>query len=177
MAAAHALNPHDRARRRALWAVGGLALIPVAGCGFKPRGTAELPFKSLFVSVPPASQFGAELKRTIRVNGVTIVEQRDAAEARFELQAELPEREITALSTSGRPREYQLRLRLRWQVRDAKDQELIPSTEMVLRRQITVLDVQGIVNPEEEQLLYADMRSDAVRQIVRRMSAVRKPAT
>jgi outer membrane lipopolysaccharide assembly protein LptE/RlpB len=32
------------------------------------------------------------------------------------------------------------------------------------------------VNPEEEALLYADMRQDAVRQILRRLSAVKVPA-
>ena len=36
---------------------------------------------------------------------------------------------------------------------------------------LTVLDVQGIVNPDEEALLYRDMRIDAVQQIVRRLVA------
>lgn len=164
------------ARRRllqgALLAGAGFGL---SGCGFKPRGAADLPFKTLFASVPPASLFGAELRRTLRINGVSVVDSREGAQARFELMAELYEREITALSTSGRPREYQLRLRLRWQIRDDADRELIAPNEMVLRRQITVLDVQGVVNPEEEALLNADMRSDAVRQILRRMSAIKRP--
>jgi LPS-assembly lipoprotein len=112
----------------------------------------------------------------MRANGVTLTDRRTDAQARFDLLGELNEREITALSTSGRPREYQLRLRLRWQVKNAQDQDLIPANELVLRRQITVLDVQGVVNPEEEALLYADMRQDAVRQILRRLSAVKVPA-
>lgn len=152
------------------------SLAVIAGCGFKPRGAAELPFKTFYSSVPPASAFGAELRRAMRANGVTLTDRRADAQARFDLLAELNEREITALSTSGRPREYQLRLRLRWQVKNAQDQDLIPANELVLRRQITVLDVQGVVNPEEEALLYADMRQDAVRQIVRRLSAVKVPA-
>lgn len=165
------------ARRRLLHRallVGAAAWL--SGCGFKPRGTAELPFKTLYSSVPPASAFGAELRRTMRANGVTLTDRREDAQARFDLLSELPEREITALSTSGRPREYQLRLRLRWQVKNAQDQDLITANEMVLRRQITVLDVQGVVNPEEEALLYADMRNDAVRQILRRLSAIKVPA-
>jgi outer membrane lipopolysaccharide assembly protein LptE/RlpB len=43
---------------------------------------------------------------------------------------------------------------------------------MLLRRAITVLDVQGIVNEEEVQLLYRDMRIDAIQQIIRRLSAL-----
>jgi LPS-assembly lipoprotein len=68
-----------------------------------------------------------------------------------------------------------LRLRVRWQLKDGAERDLIGANELVLRRLITVLDVQGVVNAEEEALLYADMRSDAVRQILRRMSAVKAP--
>jgi len=148
----------------------------LAGCGFTPRGQATLPFKTLYSSVAPASAFGGELRRTLRTNGVTIVDRRDEAQARFDLLSELQEREITALSISGRPREYQLRLRLRWQLKGEGERDLIPANELVLRRQIAVLDLQGVVNPEEEALLYADMRSDAVRQILRRLSALKMPA-
>lgn len=152
-----------------------LAAVGLAACGFKPRGMASLPFKTFFANVPSASLFGAELRRTVRANGVTVVDRRDAADARFDLLSEINDREITALSTTGRPREYQLRLRVRWQLKDGAERDLIGANELVLRRLITVLDVQGVVNAEEEALLYADMRSDAVRQILRRMSAVKAP--
>ena len=65
---------------------------------------------------------------------------------------------------------------MRWSVKDASETDLIASNEMLLRRSITVLDVQGIVNPDEEALLYRDMRIDAVQQIVRRLGSM-KPAS
>ena len=52
---------------------------------------------------------------------------------------------------------------------------LLPPTEMVLRRTITVLDAQGQLNPEEEALMLRDMRADGARQVVRRMAAVKPP--
>ena len=52
---------------------------------------------------------------------------------------------------------------------------LIAPTEMVLRRTITVLDVQGQINPEEEALVLRDMRTDAASQVVRRMAVIRLP--
>lgn len=161
--------------RRAVVGVLG-ATVCLGGCGFTPRGQATLPFKTLYSSVAPASAFGGELRRTLRTNGVTVVDRRDDAQARFDLLSELQEREITALSISGRPREYQLRLRLRWQLKGEGERDLIAANDLVLRRQIAVLDLQGVVNPEEEALLYADMRSDAVRQILRRLSALKMPA-
>ena len=157
-------------RRRLLAA--GVPVLLAAGCGFKLRGQTELPFKTFYSPLPASSQFGGELRRSLRTNGATIVERREDAQVRFELLGELPEREIAALSTSGRPREYQLRYRIRWQVRDASNAELIPASEMVLRRQVTVLDVQGIVNEEEVLLLYRDMRIDAIQQILRRLAVL-----
>jgi LPS-assembly lipoprotein len=167
------------ARRRLLR--GTLALLApgvpllAAGCGFKLRGAADLPFQTFYSSLPQSSQIGGELRRTLRTNGATIVERRNEAQVRFDLLAELAEREITALSTSGRPREFQLRLRLRWQVKDAAERDLIPANEMVLRRLITVLDTQGVANQDEEALLYRDMRTDAVQQILRRLSTIKLP--
>lgn len=147
-----------------------------AGCGFQLRGAAQLPFKTFFSSAAPSSIFGGELRRTVRINGATVVDRRDQAQARFDLLSEVQEREITALSTSGRPREFQLRLRLRWQVRDAAERDLVAANEMVLRRLINVLDNQGVANQDEEALLYRDMQKDAIQQILRRLSTMKMPA-
>jgi LPS-assembly lipoprotein len=160
-------------RRRLLALAGAGAL---AGCGFKLRGVTELPFKTFYTSTPTTSQLGGELRRAVRLNGATVVDRREDADVRFDLLLEAPEREITALSTSGRPREFQLRYRVRWQLKDAKEQDLIPATEMLLRRLITVLDTQGIVTAAEEALLYRDMRIDAVQQMLRRFATVTLPS-
>lgn len=155
---------------------GGLLLGSlVSGCGFAPRGSARLPFSRVYISAPSASPFASELRRSLRANGVDLATRRDDAPARFELLGEGNEREITALSTAGRPREYQVRLRLRWQLRDGSDRLLIQPTETILRRTITVLDAQGQLNLEEESLMVRDMRTDAAQQIVRRLSVVRLP--
>lgn len=163
-----------RAARRLALAAGPALLL--AGCGFKLRGATELPFQTFYTALPQSSQLGGELRRAVRVNGATVVDRRDEAQVRFDLLSEASEQEITALSTSGRPREFQLRYRLRWTVKDANDAELIPPNEMLLRRLITVLDVQGILNADEVALLYRDMRLDAVAQILRRLSTVKVPA-
>lgn len=174
MAAAPALAPgRPRAgRRRALAAAASVAALGAGGCGFKLRGQTELPFKTFWSSLPPSSQLGGELRRAVRTNGAAVVDRRADAQVRFELLLELPEREISALSTSGRPREFTLRYRVRWQAKDGADRELIGPSELLLRRAITVLDVQGIVNEEEVQLLYRDMRIDTIQQILRRLSTL-----
>jgi LPS-assembly lipoprotein len=163
--------PARRGRRRLLAAL-PLPLL-AAGCGFKLRGAADLPFETFYASAPSASEFGGELRRAIRRNGGTIVERREEAQARFDLLGESQERDISALSTSGRPREFVLRLRLTWRLRDAAERDLIGATEMLLRRTINVLDNQGVANQDEEALLYREMRVDAVQQILRQMSTLK----
>ena len=76
-------------RRRCLRAL----LLPVAlapaACGFRLRGSAELPFETLFVSFPPASATGAEFVRLLRVQGGTrLVDKATDAHAPLEVHAE-----------------------------------------------------------------------------------------
>ena len=168
-------------RRRAVATLARLAMpvaVPgslLAGCGFQLRGATELPFRTFYTALPQSSQLGGELRRAVRINGATVVDRREEAQVRFDVLSEAVEQEITALSNSGRPREFLLRYRLRWGVKDAREGDLIAPNEMLLRRLITVLDVQGILNADEVALLYRDMRTDAVAQIVRRLSTVKVP--
>ena len=119
---------------------------------------------------------GGDLRRSIRANGATTTELRKDAQARLDILADQPESEISAFSTSGRPREYLLRLRVRWRLRDEAERDIIPESELIMRRTVTVLDAQGIVNAGQEVLLNRDMRNDAVQQILRRLSTVKPPA-
>lgn len=166
---------HTRRRALALGIGGGMAALQ-AGCGFQLRGAADLPYQVYFVSAPPNSVIGGDLRRSIRANGAATTEVRKEAQARLDILADLPESEISAFSTSGRPREYLLRLRVRWRLRDVAEIDLIPESELVMRRTVTVLDTQGIVNAGQEVLLNRDMRNDAVQQILRRLSTMKPPA-
>jgi LPS-assembly lipoprotein len=171
------MTPTGLPRRRLLALPVGVGLLAVqAGCGFALRGAADLPYKVYFVSAAPSSVLGGDLRRSIRANGATTTELRKDAQARLDILADLPESEISAFSTSGRPREYLLRLRVRWRLRDEAERDIIAESELIMRRTVTVLDAQGIVNAGQEVLLNRDMRNDAVQQILRRLSTVKPPA-
>ena len=51
--------------------------------------------------------------------------------------------------------------------------EHIPATEIVLKRDFSYSDDQALSKDSEEALLYRDMRSDAVHQLVRRLQAAK----
>jgi LPS-assembly lipoprotein len=163
-----------RPARRLLLAA--LAALP-AGCGFQLRGSAQLPFETLHASFPPNSPTGAEFRRLLRVQGGTRLVDRPAdAQARLDILEERREKEIVGFSSSGRPREYQLRLILRYRLLDARSgAELAADGLITLRREITTTDTQIVAKEQEEALLYREMQGDMVQQLLRRLAAARAP--
>ncbi len=154
---------------------GGVVL---SGCGFQLRGDQRFSFDTLYSGFSVNSEMGAQFRRTVRLSQSTqLVDQAKDAQARLEIVRELREKEIVGLSTSGRPREYQLRLRLSFKVlsalRDDPVTELLPETEIVLRRDVSTSDQQIVAKLQEEELLYLEMQGDLIQQLMRRLAAVR----
>ena len=152
--------------------------LALSACGFKLRGDQRFAFESLHSGFGVNSDMGAQFRRTVRLSESTrLVDQAKDAQARLEIIRELREKEIVGLSTSGRPREYQLRLRLTFKVMSAMNDdpvtELLPETEIVLRRDVSTNDQQLGAKQEEEQLLYREMQSDLIQQLMRRLAAIR----
>jgi LPS-assembly lipoprotein len=148
--------------------------LALAGCGFKLRGQQEFPFDSLYL--PPNNPLTIELARNVAAgSNAKVVTVPQDAQARFNLLGEAQEKIILALNTQGRVREYQLRYRVVFSVAGAKGFNFIPQSEIILTRDITFND-QVLAKENEEALLYRDMRSDMVQQIMRRLAAARPPA-
>ncbi len=156
--------------------VGSAGLL--SACGFELRKAPDYPFKTLFISVAEASLLGQELKRNIASSGkvevITDARQIERADVIFDFLMELPEKLILSKTTSGAVREFQLRLRFRFRLRTRDGYELIPDTELVQERIISFNESAALSKEAEEQLLYRDMRSDIVQQVLRRLGAVRQ---
>jgi LPS-assembly lipoprotein len=150
-----------------------LFAVAVASCGFQLRGQANLPFETLFVD--GNSALLVELKRNI-VAGThtTLVPVPSGAGAVFNVDHEVKEKVILSLDTSGRVREYQLRYRVAYRVHDGKGKNWMAPDEIQLTRDISFND-QVLAKEAEESLLYRDMQTDMVQQIVRRLAAARVP--
>jgi LPS-assembly lipoprotein len=147
----------------------------LAGCGFQPRGAATLPFNTVYVDASPASVFATQLRRVIGAGSDTRVTNNPAeADATVHVINELREKEILSLSAGGRVRELQLRYRVQYQVLDKTKTPLAPPGEIVLRRDFSFNEEEQLSKEAEEALLYRDMQTDAVHQLVRRLQAATK---
>jgi len=161
-------------RRRRLLALGALATL--GGCGFALRGAPDLAFESLYVNAAETA-LASELRRNLaslgRVQLVTDAARRDSAQAVLDIVSELREKTVVGVNASGQVREFQLRLRLRFRLRTPQGKELIPETEMLQQRDISFNETAVLAKEAEEGLMYRDMQSDIVQQLMRRLAAVR----
>jgi LPS-assembly lipoprotein len=151
-----------------------VVLMLLAGCGFRLRGNTDLPFQTLYV--PNAdSGIALDLKRNLQAGTQTrVVNDAKQAEAVLVFSEENREKNILSLTGQGRVREFQLRYRVGFRVHDNKGADYVPQNVIVLTRDITFNDTDVLAKEAEEQLLFRDMQSDMVQQIMRRLAASRK---
>ncbi len=147
--------------------------LALSACGFQLRGQQTLPFDTLYIAGDPSSAFIAEMQRAVSgATGTEIVDRPEDAEAILQIFNEVREKTILSLSGAGRVREFEIRYRVLFSLRDAKEKILIPNGEIVLDRDYTFDDTQVLAKEQEEAALFRDMQSDAVRQLLRRLRAV-----
>ncbi|MCW8207400.1 hypothetical protein D8B24_10135 [Verminephrobacter aporrectodeae subsp. tuberculatae] len=166
-------------KRRAWLCLATLALL-LPACGFRPRGVPAFSFDSLYIAAPMGSPFARQLQRTLEGAGTQLRVLRDpaalpGAQAIFALLQEQQERVVVGLNASGQVRELQLRLRIRFRLHTPAGGELIPETELLQQRDISYNESIALAKEAEEALLYRDMRTDLVQQLMRRLAAARQP--
>ncbi|KAF3998619.1 LPS-assembly lipoprotein LptE [Glaciimonas immobilis] len=150
----------------------------LAACGFHLRGSANLPFKKIYLGSATGTALGIELKRNIQASGTTeVVANEKDADAIMDVLSQTQEKVILTLNSQGRAREYMLYSRFSFRLRDASQKELMPTTLITLKRDISYNESQELSKVAEEALLYRDMQTDLVRQILRRMSAIKPSST
>ena len=152
--------------------------VVLAGCGFQLRGTAALPFDTLYLP-NTAGGIALDVKRGIESGTRTrVVDDPTKAQAVLEFTNEAREKHILSLAATGRVSEYQLRYRVGFRVHDGKGNEFLPASLVQLTREVSFQDATVLAKETEEQLLYRDMQADMTQQILRRLAAAQpaKPA-
>lgn len=167
-------QPFTLTRRRLLMALGASGML--GACGFQLRGSANLPFSALHVVGAGNTPLGQELRRTLRASNVRLEDTPAQAEATLQILSEIRDRLILSLGGQGRVREYTLRYRLAYQL-TGKAGVITPPTEILLKRDISFNDNEALAKESEEAMLYRDMQTDAVQQLIRRLQATKVAAS
>lgn len=160
---------------RRLACVGGVSVV-LSACGFRPRQPLSYRFQVILIPTNP-SMLLTELRRSLaadpRVEVLQDLRQFERADLWFDLLQESREKIVVGRNAAGGVREFQLRLRVRFRVRDREGVEWIPDTELLQQRDISFSEAAVLAKETEEELLYRNMQSDLVQQILWRLASLR----
>jgi LPS-assembly lipoprotein len=175
-AAARSGRSPPTGRRRSLFLLAA-ASVALSGCGFQLRQAPTFAFSSIYVAAAPNSSLGKELRRSIAsASNMTVVSDAarlNTAQVVLDVLGDQREKVVVGLSASGQVREFQLRTRFKFKLRTPQGKELIPETELLQQRDISFSESAALSKEAEENLLYRDMQTDIVQQLMRRLAAVK----
>lgn len=159
-------------KRLYIWVISAL----LAGCGFHLRGMADLPpwLHHIAIVIQNAHRdLEPRLKDQLQAYNITV--DTNATQAAYLLIIEKDNylQQITNVSASTAPRQYQLIYDVQFTLIEAKGKTIIPSTHVFVTRQLTVNNDRILGSDSEESLLKSEMRRDAAMQIINRLSQSR----
>jgi LPS-assembly lipoprotein len=149
----------------------------LVGCGFQLRQTNDFAFQTLYANFSTTSPLGVELRRNLlatgRIDLLTDPQQMSKANAILDILSEERQQVPVGVSATGQVRELQLRLRVRFRLRTPQGVDLIESVELFQQRDLSFTESAALSKEIEQGILYRDMQTDIVQQIMRRLSAVK----
>jgi len=144
----------------------------LSACGFKLRGTfdAKLAFESLYIALSETEDLHAALKRAIESGKTTrIVVDTKVAQAILSVVSDAKQKNILSLSGTGRVKEFQLVRTFSFRLHNLKGQNFLQPATIVVRRDMSFDDTLVLAKESEEAVLWRDIESDLVGQLMRRL--------
>lgn len=154
--------------------VASLSLLIVA-CGFQLRGAAELPqsIQTMYIQgINMRQGLGIELKRTLRRNGINVIDDYAEGAAVLSFTSNHYERRVLSVGGNAKVSEYELIQTVVFQLSDDQQNKLIENERFEARRDYQFDQEQALASDGEERLLREDMDKQLSQAILRRLSAL-----
>jgi len=153
-------------------------LLLLAGCGFHLRGSIDLPADLQRMHVQGTSKYsalGVELRRSLRANGVELVDTANAAQVVLKISNQNYKRRLLSVSgTSGKTAEYELQYSLNVTLQDRQGKVLLAPQSLRQLRDYTFDRDNVLGKGDEEASFRVEMERDLVRQVLRRLQSYRR---
>lgn len=147
----------------------------LVGCGFRLRGSnLHYPFRSIHIAGNASAM--THLLQRLLAGQMQVAAQPADAEVILTVLLDSEERNASALGTSAKVREVELRRQFDFSLVDAKGNALIESAPISLRRFVSYSENEATAKEAEFDILFADMRNDTAQQVLRRLAAARPAA-
>ena len=148
-----------------------IVLMTLSSCGFKLKGSYEIPYQTIYLQAAGESRVGRIIKKKLqRRPNIEIVQTLSAAEAAISILEEASTRTVAVLSNAGSVDEYELIYTIRYKIELSKNSSSSAERQIVLRRKITHSDLDIAAKSNEENSLIDDMASEAATSILVRLS-------
>ena len=147
----------------------------LAGCGFKLRVAPTFAFQTLAVTPEKNGLVAADL---IRYFGKAVVPLAPAPgttppQVIVDIMQDVREKNVVGVNASGQVREFQLKIRIQFRMRTPDGRDLIAPTDISQQRDISFNESAVLAKEAEEVLLFRDMQSDILQQLLRRLAAIK----
>lgn len=154
--------------------IAGLCML-IAACGFQLRGAADLPASIQTMHIQGISMrdgLGLELKRTLRRNGINVIDDYSEGAAVLSFLRNRYERRVLSVGGNAKVSEYELILEVTFQLSDNQQNKVIDNESFEARRDYQFDQEQVLGRDGEERLLRDEMDKQVSQAILRRLSAL-----
>jgi len=145
----------------------------LSGCGFHLRGMMDMPRWLNHVAII-VEQGHRDLAPYLAeyLQSYNLIVDAEPAEAQYWIIIEHDhfQQQITSVSSSATPRQYELTYTVQFKLVRAKGEEIIPTSAISVTRQATINSDRILGSNQEESLLLDEMRRDAAVQIMNRIN-------
>jgi LPS-assembly lipoprotein len=167
----NAQHPTLRIQRRLFFTAATVPLL--TACGFHLRQPPDFGFTRIALAMP-ATALATELRRQLEGTGrVEIVTDPARAEVVLESAGEERQRSVVSRTATGEVREFQLRIRFKFRLRTAAGRELLAESEILRQIDQSYSESAALSKEAEALMLYQNMQSDIVQQVLRRLATVK----
>ena len=151
----------------------------LSACGFQLRSVGDYPFRTLYANFSITSPLGVELRRNLLGTGRIELWSEPAqmlkADAILDILSEERQQVVVGINALGQVRELQLRLRVRFRLRTPDGVIWIDEVELAQQRDLSFTETAALSKEIEQSMIYRDMQTDIVQQIMRRLAMVKPP--
>ena len=141
-------------------------------CGFHLRGLSSIPFESVYIQASDPLVI-LDIKRRIQASSKTIVlDNPNDSQAILHILNARKRKVILSVSGSGRVREFQLRYSISFKVTDKTGREVVPISNIEIKRVLPFSDSAFLASQMEEKMLVKEMKKDAILKMMDRLGKI-----
>lgn len=151
--------------------------LALASCGFRLQGQQQVGalFAQTYIEAPVDQPLlKRQLAESLEASGGSVQDVEAGATAVVRIRDARSEQRVLSASAQGRPREYEVVYRVRFEVLQGKTR-VLPATELELRRDYPFDESDVLARQREAGVLLAEMQREMAGLIHRRLLAVRPP--